>query len=148
MPATKYRVVLDTNQIIGAGTRWLVDRGGLSENNKSQRILIRVAADHTGLYSGKIIGEYLEKLVDRGHPVDRIQRFITYLMGAFDRVEIVTAIAPFRPTDLDDEIFILCALDGNAHYLVAEDKHLLQLKGNYTQPVIGKSIDLEPILCV
>ncbi|HXI72384.1 MAG TPA: PIN domain-containing protein [Verrucomicrobiae bacterium] len=147
MPNQKYRVVLDTNQIIGAGSRWLVDARSVSDRNLCQKILIQVAASHTGLYSGKIIGEYLEKLVDLNHPSDRAQRLITYLMGAFSRVQIVTANAPVIPSDPDDEIFILCALDGNADYIVADDKHLLNVKSSYTRPVIGKSIELEPILC-
>jgi predicted nucleic acid-binding protein len=52
---------------------------------------------------------------------------ITYLMGAFTRVQIVTSAAPVKPTDPDDEIFILCALDGGAHYLISDDNALLAL---------------------
>lgn len=147
MPNDKYRVVLDTNQIIGAGSRWIVDARSVSDRNLCQRILIQVAAAHTGLFSGKTMGEYTEKLLDLNHPKERVQMLITYLMGAFTYIKIVTKDAPTKPTDLDDEIFILCALDGNADYLVADDKHLLDVKSSYTRPVIGKSVELEPILC-
>ena len=147
MAKPKYRVVLDTNQIIGAGSRWMADARSLSDKNLCQRILIQVAASHTGLFSGKIMGEYTEKLLDLNHPKERVQLLITYLMGAFTFVKIITKDVPTKPTDLDDEIFILCALDGNADYLIAEDKHLINVKSSYTRPIIGKSVELEPIIC-
>lgn len=143
-----FRIVLDTNQIVGAGTGWL-ERGRPSPDpNTCRRILICVAESHCGLYCGKIIGEYLEKLVDLKHPRERVLKMITYLMGAFTRVTITTVASPVRPTDLDDEIFILCAIDGQAHYLITEDKDLLNLKYSYSQLVIGCSDDLAPILKV
>jgi len=109
-------------------------------------VLIRVAEAHRGLYCGKIIGEYLEKLVDFRHPPERALKMITYLMGAFTPVPITSSAAPFPPTDPDDEIFLLCALDGRAHYLVSEDGALLALKADYPQPVIGRSTELAPLL--
>jgi predicted nucleic acid-binding protein len=109
-------------------------------------VLIRVAEFHRGLYCGKIIGEYLEKLVDLKHPPQRAVKMIAYLMGAFVRVEVMTAAAPVRPTDPDDEVFVLCALDGQADYLVSEDRALLDLRPSYAQPVIGKSVELAPAL--
>lgn len=142
MQAQSFRVVLDTNQVIAAGTSWL-DHGVPSpDNNTCRRILIRVAQAHIGLYCGKIVGEYLEKLVDIGHPRERTVKLITYLMGAFIPVTITTASAPVRPSDPDDEIFLLCAIDGNADYLVSEDHALTNLKDSYDKPVIGKSEEL------
>lgn len=142
MQSQVYRVVLDTNQIIAAGTSWL-DRGQPEpDNNTCRRVLIRVAESHCGLYCGKIIGEYLEKLVDLKHPSDRAQKMIAYIMGAFVPVTIMTAAAPVQPSDPDDEIFLLCAIDGQADYLVSEDKALLSLKDSYATPIIGKSVDL------
>lgn len=132
-----YRVVLDTNQVVAAGTSWL-DRGRRSPDpNTSRRVLIRVAEAHTGLYCGKIVGEYLEKLVDLKHPRDRSLRLITYLMGAFEQVTIRTKSVPYPPSDPDDEVFLLCALDGNADLLVSEDEALLALKALYSRPQIG-----------
>jgi predicted nucleic acid-binding protein len=139
MSTQGFRVVLDTNQIIGAGTGWL-DHGVPSPDpNIHRRILIRVAETHTGLYCGKIVGEYLEKLVDRGHPHERIRKMIAYIMGAFSQVKITTSSAPVAPSDLDDEIFILCALDGHADYLVSEDHSLTSLKPSYQKPVIDQA---------
>ena len=146
MSGEQFRVVLDTNQIVAAGTGWL-DRGQPAPNpNTSRRILIRVAETHLGLYCGKIVGEYLEKLVDLGHPPRRAVRMMAYIMGAFVRVEIFTEEAPFRPIDLDDEVFLLCAIDGEANYLVSEDQGLLDLDPNYPDFVIGRSDELAALL--
>lgn len=137
-----YRVVIDTNQIIAAGSRWLSDGVPNPDPNLSRRVVIRVAEHHTGLYCPKIIGEYLEKLLERNHPQDRTLRLITYLMGAFEAVKLTSCAAPHPPVDPDDEVFVLCALDGNADYLVSDDKALLDLKRNYEKPVIGKGSHL------
>lgn len=147
MENQNYRVVLDTNEIVGAGTRWM-DHGVPSpDNNTHRRILIRVAESHTGLYSGKVVGEYLEKLIDLGHPRERTLKLMTYIMGAFSRVTIITKSAPVPPSDPDDEVFLLCALDGDADYLVSEDHALTNLKASYTKPVIGKGEELAETLC-
>jgi predicted nucleic acid-binding protein len=141
-----FRVVLDTNQVVGAGTGWL-DHGVPSpDKNTCRRILIRVAESHIGLYSGKVVGEYLEKLVDLGHPRDRSLKLMTYIMGSFIRVTITTLSVPFPPSDPDDEVFLLCAIDGNADYLVSEDHSLTNLRSSYIKPVIGKSEELAQAL--
>ena len=142
MQIPNYRVVLDTNEVVGAGTGWLDHGVPVPDNNSHRRVLIRVAESHTGLYSGKIVGEYLEKLVDLGHPKERAVKMITYLMGAFSQVKVVSKSAPVPPADPDDEVVLLCAIDGNADYLVSEDKHLTDIKGSYTKPVIGRSDEL------
>lgn len=142
MQNQSYRVVLDTNQVVGAGSRWL-DQGLPSPNNNPHlRVLIRVAESHTGLYSSKMVGEYFEKILDRGHPSERALKLMTFIMGAFSQVKITTKSAPVPPTDLDDEIFLLCAIDGNADYLVSEDHALTGLKASYTKPVIGNCDEL------
>jgi predicted nucleic acid-binding protein len=137
-----FRVVLDTNQVISAGSRWLVDGRPVPDSNTQRRVLIRVAESHTGLYSGKVIGEYLEKLLDLGHPPNRAWLMITYIMGSFSQVEITSQSSPHPPTDPDDEVFLICAIDGNADYLVTEDRHLTALTAHYTRPIIGRSSEL------
>lgn len=136
------RFVLDTNQIIGAGTGWLDHGQPASDPNMCRRIVIAVAESHTGLYCGKIMGEYIEKLLDRKHPPERVQKMMAYLMGAFTQVQIATQNAPHPPTDKDDEIFVLCAMDGEADYLVSEDRALLALKPHYSDFIIGRSAEI------
>jgi predicted nucleic acid-binding protein len=92
------------------------------------------------------VGEYIEKLVDLGHPRDRTLKLMTYIMGSFSQVQITTVSAPVRPTDPDDEVFLLCAIDGNADYLISEDHSLTDLRENYEKPLIGKSGELAGVL--
>ena len=131
------RIVLDTNQIVGAGSRWL-DGAAAGNSNQHRRLLVCVAEEHNGLYCDEIIDEYLEKLLDRRHPPQRARKLIAYIMGAFIRVEVVSGSAPVPPSDPDDEIFLICALDGYANFLVSEDRALLALKASYERPVIGR----------
>lgn len=125
------RVVLDTNQIVGAGTRWLVGDVPNANWNLHRRMLVHVAAKHVGLYCPEIIDEYIEKLTIKGHPPDRIKRLLAMLDGAFEEVELTTTVPPVVPTDPDDAVFILCCLDGKADYLVSEDRALLALNRSY-----------------
>jgi hypothetical protein len=43
MQNQKYRVVLDTNVVVGAGSRWLDHGVPVPDNNSHRRVLIRVA---------------------------------------------------------------------------------------------------------
>ena len=85
---------------------------------------------------GSILDEYARVLLERGHPPERASRLLTYIEGAFTHVEITSPAAPTPPVDPDDEVFLLCALDGDADYLVSEDEHLLELRPHYQRPVI------------
>ena len=142
----RFRVVLDTNQIISAGTKWLVSGPPNPDMNACRRILICVAYSHTGLYCGKMIGEYLEKLIDRGHPPERALKMITFIMGAFVAIEITSGHSPVPPADPDDEIFVLCALDGDADFLVSDDNALLDIASSYSRPRIGGSWTLAGVI--
>jgi predicted nucleic acid-binding protein len=125
------RYVLDTNQIVAAGTSWIAGPVPQPDRVAARRLLIHVAKNETGLYCGKMMGEYLEKLLDRGNPPDRAGRLIMLLLGVFEFVAAVTVKAPHPPADPDDEIFVICAIDGQADYLVSEDKAVLALQPHY-----------------
>ncbi len=49
---------------------------------------------------------------------------------------------PKSPPDSDDVVPLLCGIDGNADYLIAQDRALTNLRASYFKPVIGKSEDL------
>ena len=138
------RCVLDTNQIVGAGSRWL-DVGPPKPPNCHLRILLLVFLRHQGLYTRTMLREYLRKLVEGGSPEERARRLIAIIVGAFEEVAIVSTHAPFPPADPDDEEFLLCALDGAADYLVSEDKHLRTLRNAYSRPVILRCAEALPI---
>ncbi|MCY4284443.1 MAG: PIN domain-containing protein [Thiotrichales bacterium] len=135
MTADVVRIVLDSNQIVGAGSRWLDE--SVANANDHRRLLVCVAREHSGLYCDEIIDEYLEKLLERRHPPERARKLITYIIGSFTRVALVSEFAPVPPVDPDDEVFLICALDGDADWLVSEDTDLLDLKANYPRPKIG-----------
>ena len=142
MSLTAKRVVLDTNQIVGAGTRWLVGDVPNANWNNHRRMLAHVAAEHAGLYCSEIFEEYVEELTTKGHPPDRIEKLLALLRGAFDEVALTTTAPPTAPPDPDDTVFILCCLDGKADYLVSEDKDLLGLDAAYPSFAIGKCHEL------
>lgn len=137
MTAAVFRVVLDTNEIIAAGSRWLDTGAPSSGRNEHLRLLIIVATRHEGLYCDEILDEYARVLLERRHPPERVRRLLAYIEGAFSSVEITSSAAPIPPSDPDDEIFLLCALDGDADYLVSEDAHLLTLRPHYQRPLIA-----------
>ena len=147
MNDTTRRVVLDTNQIVGAGSRWLSTPIPSPDPNAHRRLLVCVATSHIGLYCAPILREYIAKLLERGHPEVRVRELIAYLIGSFESVTIVSTAAPVPPSDTDDEIFLMCAIDGDADHLVSEDRHLLNLRNNYRRPEIGKCTDVVDILC-
>ena len=148
MSRTAKRVVLDTNQIVGAGTRWLVGDVPNANWNHHRRMLAHVAAEHVGLYCSEIIDEYVEKLTTKRHPPDRIEKLVALLAGAFDEVGLTTTAPPVVPPDSDDTVFILCSLDGKADYLVSEDKDLLGLNAAYPSFAIGRCVELMDALDV
>ena len=45
---------------------------------------MHVVKNATGLYCSEIMAEYVKKLIDRKHPLERISRFIQYLSGTFE----------------------------------------------------------------
>lgn len=128
----KYRIVLDTNQIVGAGSRW-VDPIYDASKNPATKLLRTVAREHTGLYSAKIMAEYVEKLLHFKHPPERVFKMCGLLAGAFQQIEIESTTCNPPPSDPDDVIFLLCALDGKADLLVSDDDHLLDLKALYSE---------------
>lgn len=136
----KYRIVLDTNQIIEAGTKWVDPLEDVSASTARQ-LLRTVAKHHTGLFCSKIMAEYVEKLLDRNNPPERVANLISILMGVFEEVKLVSTSCPKTPSDQDDIVFVLCSIDGNADMLVSSDRHLLDLKVHYQRPEILGQVD-------
>jgi putative PIN family toxin of toxin-antitoxin system len=138
-------VVLDTNQIIAAGSGWLMSAPPCPVT-AGQRLVWNVIRNHVGLYSSDIAGEYLAKLIDRKHPRQRIVEYIGCILEAFELVIVTLEACSHPPCDPDDTKFILCAVEGKADCLVTDDNHLLVLKDFYERPIIGKKEELEAYL--
>jgi predicted nucleic acid-binding protein len=129
-PLTPSRVVLDTNQIIGAGSRWLAGETP-QPVSLPQRLVHWVATRHVGLYCREILAEYVDVLIRRNHPRERITLYVAYLKALFTDVTITLQSCHTPPADPDDVIFVLCALNGDADFLVSEDSHILAVRHAY-----------------
>lgn len=129
-PPVCRRVVLDTNVVIGAGSRWIATEPP-QPVNMLQRLIYCIAVQHVGLYCSDILGEYARVMVERQHPPERVAYYLTLFRKTFDCVEVRSTSCHTPPADPDDLIFILCALDGNADLLVSADRHLLGIREAY-----------------
>jgi predicted nucleic acid-binding protein len=142
-----HRVVLDTNTIIGAGSRWLADEQR-RPSTLLQRVVYAVATANTGLYCRQILDEYVELMVRRRHPTERIALYTAFIIELFTNIDITSSTCHTPPSDPDDLIFILCSLDGNADILVSDDRHLLAVRPSYEpRPAILPSPEAEGRLC-
>ncbi len=72
-----------------------------------------------------------ESLKKRGFSKDLAKRFLALFVILAEQVEIEFYHVPFYPDDKDDVIFLLCALNGKAEYLISYDPHLLDLQEDY-----------------
>lgn len=145
MNRARRRLVLDTNQIVAAGSRW-IEKGLPGRPNCHLRILVLGFVRHRGLYTDAMLAEYSAKLIERGSPHERAERLIRNIANAFERVVVVSGRAPAPPRDPDDEEFLLCAIDGDADFLVSEDRDLLSLRGEYSRPTIARCEEALPRL--
>ena len=126
MTEQKIRAVLDTNVVIAAF---------LSKNPSSPtvEIIARWRDDEfTLLYSDHIREEYIEKLLARQVNLQQAAAFINNVDKAAIRVPLTDADIVCRvPDDPDDDVFIACAIVGEASYLVTYDDHLHALDEEY-----------------
>lgn len=129
------RVVLDTNQIVSAGVRWM-DPMYHHDGNEAVELIKEVFSNHNGLASSKILAEYLEILVDKGAKPELATALIGRLWGAFEVIDVISTSCNPAPSDPDDVMFMLCAIDGKADILVSDDEDLLKLKAHYNPPEI------------
>lgn len=141
MNRIKHRVVLDTNEIVGAGAGWIAS-GIPQPRTPVQWLVFSVGWHHTGLYSEVIFEEYTRVLRQRPHNRENLIEYIGCIREFFERVVVTRTQCPHEPTDECDTMFILCALDGNADFLITEDKHLRALKSAYNPPQIGNMMEL------
>jgi predicted nucleic acid-binding protein len=145
----RYRVVLDTNVIVGAGSRWVMAEPPAPLPDHFESLVMHcVTTSHDGLICEDILLEYAEKQEFFNHPAERIERYLGYLILTCEMVAIVQFYCDPRPTDSDDVIFILCAINGKAHFLISEDQHLLGLKDAYDPPKIRTREEMRQALAL
>ncbi|MCK5525683.1 MAG: PIN domain-containing protein, partial [Candidatus Latescibacteria bacterium] len=81
------------------------------------------------LYSEDTLLEYILKLKELGIPDDRIQTFLELVLLFGVHVPIQTYHLSIYPPDEKDICFLLCAVNGNADYLISYDHDFLDIAG-------------------
>ena len=86
--------------------------------------------------------EYAEKLASHGKSTQERVEFLSRVFLLSEAVEIRFFHLRHYPADLDDVIFLLCAINGEASHLVSYDPHLLDLRVFYDAFTICLPLDL------
>lgn len=114
------KVILDTNVIV-SGIFW---------KGASEKVLYAWADDKFKLVlSSGIITEIIKTLMNFKIklPFDEILLWLSILLWKAELVEPEERIDVIKD-DPDDNKFIEAAIEGNANYIVSQDKHLLNIK--------------------
>jgi putative PIN family toxin of toxin-antitoxin system len=120
-----YKAVADTNVLLAAF---------LSPNPASPNKEVLAAwqkGDWMWQHSEDTLAEYVEKLQHFGLDEKLICLFVKDLLLLGEEVEVSFFHLPHYPEDPDDIAFLLCALNGNAAFLLSYDEHLLSLAPHY-----------------
>ncbi len=129
------RAVLDTNVLLAA-------RHSSHPGSPNAEVLSRWRGhEFVFCYSLDTLAEYTEKLLEHGVPEAEAETFIRLLARHGEAVPIIFFHFRHYPVDLDDVMFLLCAINGRASHLVSYDGHLLALKHFYA----GELVICEPV---
>lgn len=125
----KIRVVLDTNVIVSAlirpgPTQRIAD---LWKNDRILPLISKQGAD-----------ELLRVLTypKFGYSKDEIQNLFERHFLAYAEPITIKKVLPVISVDSSDDVFLACAFEGHAKYLVSGDHHLLDLGHYKTIPII------------
>lgn len=123
------RAVLDTNVIVSA----LLYRGPTS-----QLVPLWQSKKVTPLVSKAIVEEHFRVLAyPRFHlSVNEVHALIERQLLPFAQPVHVREVPQVIRADASDDIFLACAVEGKAHYLVSGDRHLLALKRYKGIPIL------------
>ncbi|MCB1227989.1 MAG: putative toxin-antitoxin system toxin component, PIN family [Verrucomicrobiales bacterium] len=113
-----FRTVVDTNVVLAAQkTR--------TEGSPNAELIQRWrASEFVWLYSGDILTEYVEKLLEHDIAPTLATRLINEIAVLGETVRIGFFHLRHYPVDSDDTPFLLVALNGGATHLVTYDGHL------------------------
>ncbi len=119
------RVVIDANQFVSAL---------LKPGSKPDAIIQLVREEKVILLLSDPICDEILRVLTYPKIKDRLNRSEEYLIGFVRRLKSVAVITPgtlcLAPlaADKDDTKYLVCALEGNADYIVSGDRHLKDLK--------------------
>jgi putative PIN family toxin of toxin-antitoxin system len=117
------RVVIDTNIFVEA---YMKKKKGAARRIVQDGLALRVEV----LYSDKI-KEEVERIIAK-FPDKSKARFELYQLF-YQATHVIEPAKVQLSRDADDNMFIGCAIAGNAHYIVSYDIHLLELDGRVMQ---------------
>ena len=129
------RAVLDTNVVFAA-------ESSPSPNSPNREIAGRwLAGEFLLLVTDDLLAEYAEKLASLGKSPLQIEEFLSRILLLSEPVEIRFFHLRHYPSDPDDVLFLLCAINGEATHLVSYDPHLLDLRPFYEDFAICPPLD-------
>ncbi len=129
------RAVLDTNVV-------LAGKGAKSIASPNAEILRRWGLrEFEWLVTDDILEEYLEKLLERGHPQTEVIPFIAELVQLGVRVFIRFFHFRHYLSDADDTAFLLAALNGEASHLVTYDEDLVNVAVFYPEFITCRPLE-------
>jgi len=119
------RVVLDANQFVSALLKPGSNPDAVIHLVRKDKVIL--------LLSEAICGEILRVLT---YPKirNRLNRSEEYLAGFVERLRSAAVVTPGElslaplAADEDDTKYLVCALEGNADYIISGDRHLKDLK--------------------
>ena len=134
------RSVFDTNVFISASL-------SKNANSPTRELLERWKnSEFTLVICDQIAKELLEKLTERGLPEEAINEQISALARSAEWVIVPDEKIEALLSDPDDNVFVACAVEGGANYLVTYDPHFDSLQGDYRGIKIVKAIPFLEVL--
>ena len=116
-----YRTVPDTNVVIAS-------EKSSNPNSPTVEYFRRLRGRQFEiLYSDDTLSEYILKLKELGISDDRIQTLLELVLMLGVYVPIQTYHLAIYPPDEKDICFLLCAVNGNADYLISYDRDFLDI---------------------
>jgi putative PIN family toxin of toxin-antitoxin system len=133
------RVVIDTNiwvsGLLWRGNAWRLLQ--LAEQGE-----IELCITHSMLLELEEVLAYdrlRERVTLLGYTPSQLASYALTLATPFD---VTRGFVPIVNDDPDDDVFILCAVEANAHYVVTNDRHLLGLRTFREIPIVAFDVFL------
>lgn len=136
------RVVLDANQFVSAL---------LIPGSKPDAIMGLVREERIILLLSEAICEEILRVLTYPKIRNRLNRSDEYLAGFVERLRSVAVVTPGElsldplATDEDDTKYLVCAIEGNADYIISGDRHLKDLKSFQGVRIVDPAAFLEMI---